>query len=84
MCFFSNNCVTFFLTFFSPIGYGPQFQVVHVASNTQAASGMYLYEICFFVKIQINNILLNILGNTGFYLQYDQIPCGQQLNKNED
>jgi len=42
-------------------GYGPQFQVTHVASNTQA-----------------------VAPNTGFYLQYDQIPCGQQLQKNED
>jgi len=41
-------------------GYGPQFQVVHVASSTQAAS-----------------------GNSGFYLQYSQIPCGTQLNLNE-
>jgi len=41
-------------------GYGPQFQVTHVASSTQIAS-----------------------GNSGFLLQYDQIPCGTQLQVNE-
>ena len=30
-----------------------------------------------------NHYLLKILANTGFYLQYEQIPCGQQLNFNE-
>ena len=31
-----------------PIGYGPQFQVTHVASSTQIASVMYFYKDSFF------------------------------------
>ena len=42
MCFF-NDYFFNFLTIFSLIGYGPLFQVVHVASSTQVAAGMYLY-----------------------------------------
>ena len=33
-----------------PIGYGPQFQVTHVASSTQIASGMYFYKDSYFWK----------------------------------
>ena len=34
---------SYFLRFFSFIGYGPLFEIVHVASSTQVAAGMYLY-----------------------------------------
>ena len=43
MCFFNDNFFNF-QQFFSPIGYGPLFQIVHVASNTDVDAGMYL---CF-------------------------------------
>ena len=42
MCFFNDNFFNF-QQFFSPIGYGPLFQIVHVASSTQVAAGMYLH-----------------------------------------